>query len=187
MFRFLKQKVTGFTVMEILVTMVVSGIVVLTAFQFYTIFNKLILQKSNSMEGGKNVLQFYDVLKNDAVNAVSLSSSTNKLTMWFPEKEFIQYEFFDEYVVRTYNTLLDTFRVKTVDFNTEKDKTTGLDKIITLDLLNNKETYPVIIEKTYTNDVLINTTIFPNKSNAWVRTSKQPRSPTIFASALLPK
>jgi Tfp pilus assembly protein PilV len=160
---FFKQKVTGFTVMEILITMVISGIVVLTALQFYTIFNRLLLQKNDTMEGGKNVLQLYNMLKNDAVNAVSLNSSTNKLTMRFPDKESIQYEFFDEYVIRTYNILIDTIRVKTMNFNTEKDQTTGFDKIITLELMKDKETFPVIIEKTYPNDVLINTTISPNK------------------------
>jgi hypothetical protein len=163
MHRFFKQRVTGFTVMEILVTMVLSGIVVLTAFQFYNIFNKMLLHKTKTMEEGKEILQFYNVLTNDATRAISLKSSVNELQMKLPENDFILYEFFDEYVVRTRNTLVDTFLVKVTDMNTEKELTTGFDKTITMELLTDKEIFPVLFEKTYPNDILLNMTVFHNK------------------------
>jgi Tfp pilus assembly protein PilE len=165
MIRILKisgQKVTGFTIVEILITMIVSGIVVLSAFQFYNIFNKLLLQKSRTMAEGKEIIQFYDVLKNDVAKAITMKSSGKELLMEIPEKK-IRYEFFNDYVVRIQNAMADTFLVDIIDMNTIKDLTTGYDKSIILEILKNKETFPVILEKNYPNDVLLNATIFPDK------------------------
>ena len=159
----INRKIPAFTVMELMVTMVISGIVVMAALQFYIIFNKLIYQKNNTMEAGKEALQFYYVLKNDTDSAVSLTSSREGIMMQLPEKNFIQYEFFDKYVVRVLNNQSDTFRVKVTDLNSEKDQTTGYDNVIALEIENSKETFPILLEKTYTNDVLLNTTLFPNK------------------------
>lgn len=159
----LRHKVAGFTVMELLVTMVISGIVVLSAFEFYIIFNKLILKKNSDMEGGKEVLLFYDLLRNDTEGSVMLNSTGDGISFRMDENHIIHYEFFKDFVVRLNNNLPDTFNVRVLDFNTEKDLTTGYIKFITLEIQKNKESFPVILEKNYPNDILLNRAIFPDK------------------------
>jgi prepilin-type N-terminal cleavage/methylation domain-containing protein len=160
MFRLLRHKVNGFTVMEIMVTMVISGIVVLTAFEFYNIFNKLLQKKNNSMEIGKEVFQFYNVFKSDAEKAETLNSSATGINMAMREKVLIQYDFCDEYVVRIDKAESDTFHVKVSDFTSLNDVTTGHTKIVSFGLLKDDSALPVMIEKSYPNDVLLNSTIF---------------------------
>jgi len=157
--RNLRQKVRGYTVMELMVVMVVSGIVVLSALQFYIIFNKLIYKENNAMDGVKEVLQFYGTLKNDMDSSISVHAAKDGVAMKMSEKNLIQYDFFDQYVTRTQNMLCDTFRLKVMDLKTQKDLTTGFDHIIALEIQKDKETYSVLLEKTYSDDVLLNTTI----------------------------
>lgn len=161
--RFLRHRVSGFTVMEVLVTMVVSGIVVLTAFQFYNIFNKLLSQKNRIMEGGKEMLQFYNVIKNDASKSLALFYSKDEILMKFPERNFIQYDFYIDYVVRKMNTEADTFLVHATNLNIENEPTTGYGRVIRFEFEKENETFLVVIEKIYPNDLLMNTIIFHNK------------------------
>lgn len=146
--------------MEIMVTMVISGIVVLTAFEFYNIFNKLLLKKNNTMEIGKEMLQFYIVLENDAEKATSLDLSTSGLIMYYYNEDIIRYEFFDDYVIRNRNIASDTFRIKVMNLNSIKDQVTGFDKILTMELVKYDEAFPLFLEKIYPNDVLLNAKIF---------------------------
>lgn len=163
MLSFLKHKVNGFTIMEIMVTMVISGIVVLTAFEFYNLFNKLLLKKNNTMEIGKEMLQFYNVFENDAARAISLDLSTAGLIMNYYYEDIIKYEFFDDYVIRNRNIASDTFRIKVMNLNSIKDQVTGFDKILTMELVKYDEAFPLFLEKIYTNDVLLNAKILQKR------------------------
>lgn len=159
----MKHKVNGFTIMEIMVTMVISGIVVLTAFEFYNLFNKLLLKKNNTMEIGKEMLQFYNVFENDAARAISLDLSTAGLIMNYYYEDIIKYEFFDDYVIRNRNIASDTFRIKVMNLNSIKDQVTGFDKILTMELVKYDEAFPLFLEKIYTNDVLLNAKILQKR------------------------
>jgi prepilin-type N-terminal cleavage/methylation domain-containing protein len=154
---------SGFTVIEVLITMVLSGIVILAAFLFYLIFNKLIIKKNNDSENLKEVLQFYDILHSDTSCSLSIRPNAEGISMQFAEKDIVMYEFTNEYAVRFINNVPDTFNLEIVDFNTETDLTTGFIKIITLEIRKNEDAYPITIEKKYHNDVLLNRTIFPEK------------------------
>ena len=162
--RVLRQKVRGYTVMELMVVMVVSGIVVLSALQFYIIFNKLIYKENNAMEGVKEVLQFYGTLKNDMDSSISVYATKDGVAMKMPEKNLIQYIFYDEYVTRTQNAQSDTFHMNITDLKTEKDLTTGFECVIALELQKDKETYSILLEKIYSDDVLLNTMILQNQN-----------------------
>jgi hypothetical protein len=159
MYRILKRRVEGFTVMEIMVTMVISSIVVLTAFEFYNIFNKLLLKKNNTMESGKEMLQFYNVLENDATKAISIELSTGSLIMKNYKEDPVRYEFYDDFVIRNRSIISDTFRIKIMNLNSIKDQVTGFDRILTMEMVSNIDTFPLFLEKSYTNDVLINSKI----------------------------
>lgn len=159
MYGLLKRRVEGFTVMEILVTMVISSIVVLTAFEFYNIFNKLLLKKNNTMESGKEMLQFFNVLDKDAAKAVSMELSASGLIMKNYNDDPVRYVFYDDFVIRAMDIVSDTFRIKVMNLNSIKDQVTGFDRILTMELVNKTDTFPLFMEKSYTNDVLINSEI----------------------------
>lgn len=159
MVRILERRVEGFTVMEIMVTMVISSIVVLTAFEFYNIFNKLLLKKNNTMESGKEILQFYNALENDSRRAISIELSAVGLIMKNYDEDPVNYEFYDEFVIRNRNIVTDTFRVKVMNLNSIKDKVSGFEKILTMELAVSNDTLPLFIEKSYPNDILINSKI----------------------------
>jgi hypothetical protein len=159
----LKPRIKSFTIMEILVTMIISGIVVLTAFQFYSIFNMIMLQKTKLMDERNVILQFYDVLKSDISKAERMKYSINKLVINSNQEEVILYNFSDEYVVRNVNNLTDTFRVHLTEYEIDKDIVTGFEKILKFEIKGSIGSYPVLLEKTYTNDILLNTTYISNK------------------------
>lgn len=145
--------------MEIMITMVISGIVVLTAFEFYNLFNKLLLKKSNTMATGKEVLQFFNVFENDAALAISLDLSGSALIMDYYSNDPILYEFSDDYVIRNRNIIADTFRIKVMNLDGVKDQLTGFDKIITMEFVLHNNTLPRFLEKNYPNDMLLNAKI----------------------------
>jgi hypothetical protein len=81
----------------------------------------------------------------------------------FSEKEPIQYEFSSDYTVRYRINLPDTFNVRVLDFNTTMELSTGYIKLMSFEIQKNKDFIPVLIEKHYTSDVLLNRTIFPER------------------------
>lgn len=161
--KLLIKRTSGFTVMELMVAMVISGIVVLAALQFYIVFNKMILQKNKTMEGRNAELQFYNLIKTDMDSAVTVKYSRDELTFQLPQDNPVHYEFMDEYVVRYQNSLSDTFRLQATNIAVENENITGYVKAIKFEIQQNGGIIPIIIEKTYANDVLLNATISPNK------------------------
>jgi len=146
----------AFTIMEVMVTLVLSGIIIAAALSLYLNFENLVRLKNNQINCGKENLQFYQIFQHEYDQATSVSIIQKQVNLLLPGRTNIQYEFNPNYILRNYKDLTDTFHIKVVDFETTPDEVTGWNKTVKMELHNCGEVYPVYLVKQYANDVLMN-------------------------------
>jgi prepilin-type N-terminal cleavage/methylation domain-containing protein len=149
-------RIKAFTMIEMLVVLALSGILIAASMQLYLNYDKLIQMKNKQIDCGKETYQFYHIFKHEFDRAISVTASGNQVTLLSSAKTPVQYEFEQDFVVRLHDEMADTFFVKVNDFKAVKDPVSGFDNIVTLELQNCGETYPIYLAKQYPNDVLMN-------------------------------
>lgn len=151
-----RPSLPGFTIMELLVTLVVSGIVIAAALQLYLNYEGLIRGKNKQMESGKEIMQFYQVFKHEFDNSLWMKSSGNEVFFALPEKRSTHYELDREFIVRFEEHQADTFFIRVNDLNITSDALLGLGNGITMELNRDGEVIPVSLLKQYSNDLKMN-------------------------------
>lgn|ERR1035437_6590141 len=146
----------SFTVMEVIVTMVLSGIIIAAALSLYLNYFNLVRLKNNQMNCGKENLQFYQIFKHEFDQASVVKAMEGQVTLLEPDKSIVQYEFEPNFIIRLRKDQPDTFFIKVNDFEFVRDEITMNCKIIKMELHNCGEIYPVFLSKQYSNDVLMN-------------------------------
>jgi hypothetical protein len=141
--------------MEMIVVMVLSGIIIAASLTFYLNYESLVRNKNKQMNSGKETLQFYQIFKHEFDNSEFVKSSGNQVVFQLPLKVEVKYEFEENFIVRLQTDQTDTFFVQANDLNIIKDKITGFDKIITMELRNYGEVFPITLVKNYSNDVMM--------------------------------
>lgn len=149
-----------FTVIELIVTMVISGIVILAALEFFTIYNKLFIRKNYTLDSYNEMFQAASIMKNDIADSDKLYCSGNKLTTVQPSGDTIIYELMDNYFLRSCNEQYDTLRV-VVSQEGEDGLINSLNsKVLFLKINSISDLFNLILEKRISNDVLMNNKIF---------------------------
>ena len=146
----------SFTVMEVMVTMVLSGIIIAAALSLYLNYFNLVRLKNNQMSCGKENLQFYQIFKHEFDQASLVKAVQGQVTFVQPDKTITQYEFDPNFIIRSRQSQSDTFFIKVNDFEFLRDEVTLNCKIIKMELHNCGEVYPIFLSKQYANDVLMN-------------------------------
>jgi type II secretory pathway pseudopilin PulG len=146
----------SFTVMEVIVTMVLSGIIIAAALSLYLNYANLVRLKNNQMNCGKENLQFYQIFKHEFDKASLVKAIERQVTLIQPDKTTIQYDFDANFIIRSRESQTDTFFIKVNDFEFLRDEITTNCKTIKMELHNCGEVYPVLLSKQYSNDILMN-------------------------------
>src|SRR6266542_7020930 len=138
-----RPSLPGFTIMELLVTMVISGIVIAASLQLYMNFEGLVRGRNKQMDSGKAVMQFYQVFKHEFDNSLWMKSSGNEVFFALPEKRSTHYELDREFIVRFEENQADTFFIRVNDLNITSDALLGLNNGLTMELNMDGNEIPV--------------------------------------------
>jgi len=160
-FKIKNTQLKAFTVMEIIVTMLLSGIIIAASLSLYLNYSNLVRLKNKQIQCGKENLQFYQIFKHEFDQASTIRKIDKQVTIALQDKTIVTYEFDQDYIVRSKNNLSDTFFIKVNNFEALGDETTTNCKVIKMDLNNCGEIYPILLNKTYSNDVLMNSQLSP--------------------------
>ncbi|MDP4209208.1 MAG: hypothetical protein Q8928_10380 [Bacteroidota bacterium] len=152
----LNTKLKAFTVTELLVAMILTGIVIFAAMRLFLNYEGLVRFKNKRMETGKEVLQFYRVFSKEFEEAYTVKVTGRQFSFVKPDKSIIQYNLTEDYIAREVRGQQDTFAIKVNDLKVFKDRVTGWAKSVTLSLLAGADTFPVSLTKQYENAVLMN-------------------------------
>lgn len=155
------RKLRAFTLLELLFVMILTTIILgMGYFAFSTAVKQMYVYKENSKKIAEKFL-FTTFLQRDFMEAASVFKSSDTLVFSNAMNERLQYFFSDEYIVRSTNSVEDTFFYKTQNKN-EKfldmpvDVSNGLVDEIYFEIINNNEQFEIFhAVKSYGADALI--------------------------------
>jgi prepilin-type N-terminal cleavage/methylation domain-containing protein len=105
------KKIKAFTLMELIIGMIIGSIVVGFCYTGYRMILKQYLDfKKTKTEIGET-MQFNTALRNDFVNAQTISYNENHLVM-LNDSSKIEYEFAETFILRDVKDVSDTFHLK---------------------------------------------------------------------------
>lgn len=146
----------SFTIIEMMITLVLSAIIVSASIMIYLNYEKLIKMKTKNINNGKTIMQFFQILKFEYDNSELIQCSGNKITFLRSLNQPIQYEIGKNYITRKNASNIDTFNLIIDNYKFLKDELTGMPKIFKLDLNNEGESFSIIMIKQYSNETMMN-------------------------------
>lgn len=153
------KKVKAFTLVELTVAMLISGLVVLAAFQLIGNFSNLYTTTQKNNSHLTQIHQFHKAMNYDMQQALSIQHYDDETTFHLPEEVSVSYQWEDECMVRSNGEIADTFFVKLNGWHLINDKTTHLPTVLELEIENDDhESELHRIVKDYDNEELFNIT-----------------------------
>lgn len=149
------KKLKAFTIIELIVTMIISGIVISMAFTIYfktsTSFQRYVINAQSI----NDAMALHVLLRKEFENAENVQFRRGRLEIHKGE-HIIYYDFAEEYVIRELKYDADTFWVYTKNLEYERLKSNRLyitTISFTFDLYENLY-FPFFVSKEYTNQQL---------------------------------
>jgi hypothetical protein len=113
------KKLPAFTLLELLIGMIISSLVIASAYYAYAIiydrYEQYRLMKKKLLESE----QFQSVLNNDAYISDVISFNDDQLVMTKPNGTSVQYHFYDRLITRAENDRSDTFALVAVNIKSQ--------------------------------------------------------------------
>lgn len=150
-------KIKAFTVVELLVAMIISGIAISLAAGLYLNIEKLFNDQLAQYDETDNVLLFRSFILNDFENAQTIFSDVEGIEIISDKNQMINYNFEGNCITRVKEQRTDTFYLdyenpETDTFNDELD----LVNEFSIDIRLGEMLYPLTIRKEYSRSVLFN-------------------------------
>lgn len=153
------NKLKAYTITELVISMVVTGIIISIAGTILFMFNK---QHSTFQSSNKELHQInllHTLLNKDFEQSESVKWSNNTLSLESIEVR-TEYSFEDNYVTRLEKSVIDTFHVPTTEINFEKNSELDLITLFEFDFQLNNQKSSILLRKEYTPDVLLNHSLY---------------------------
>lgn len=152
----MKNKVNGFTLLEAMVSILLSSLLVSFTFSIYKNFNQYYFIYSGQTERLNNILHFKRTFNQDWNKALTITRKDKQINLSNNQKS-ITYQFLDSTIVR-YGLIKTTFDLipKDLDLKTEieSEKVTNFN----LEIVNNRQSFLFSYIKNYgKKDLIINT------------------------------
>lgn len=152
----MKTKVNGFTLLEAMVSILLSSLLVSFTFSIYKNFNQYYFIYSGQTERLNNILHFKRTFNQDWNKALIITGKDKQINLSNNQKS-ITYQFLDSTIVR-YELIETTFNLtpKDLDLKTEieSEKVTNFN----LEVVNNRQSFLFSYTKDYgKKDLIINT------------------------------
>lgn len=152
----MKTKVTGFTLLEAMVSILLSSLLVSFTFSIYQNFNQYYFIYSNQTERLNTILHFKRTFNQDWNRALVIKGKDKHLILTNNTTE-ISYHFLDSTIVRqgTIKTIFELIPKEIdLEYNYSTDKVTN----INLEVVNNRQSFLFSAIKDYgVKDLIINT------------------------------
>ncbi|HEX3008684.1 MAG TPA: hypothetical protein VHO90_13820 [Bacteroidales bacterium] len=155
----LNKKVKAFTLVELTVTLLLSGLVVFAALQVINLFSGLLAHENQSSDRSAQLFQFQKALNNDMQQSVRIEHYDDEAIFHVSAELSISYKLDYDYTIRSVNEVVDTFFVSVDQWHIVNEKSSGLPLILEVEIKNEESENEVFrFIKDYDNDVLLNTT-----------------------------
>lgn len=150
------RKADAFTLMELTVTLLISGLVIMAAFSIINNFTRLSLRMNRDNDQYTGIYQFHKAITNDMQQSQKIIHYDDE-TIFYIGDRHVSYQWKYDCMVRTVNEQVDSFLVIVNDWHMTRDKVTGLPVVLEIEIENEDngtDTFRLV--KTYDNDVLFN-------------------------------
>lgn len=153
----MSKKIKSFTIMELLVTLVITSIIVGLASTIYLNMQRYFSTSEQGYEQNTDVNFIISLLKTDFENSASAVSSFGLVTLIGNDSKILEYNFSDEFITRKVDYRRDTFYVNLEDLEVIRlDDNSDLVSEIKANIIFDGDPVPLHIYKNYTRDVLFN-------------------------------
>ena len=150
----MNQKVSGFTLLEAMVSILLSSLLVLFTFSIYGNFNQYYFIYTQQTDRLNTTVNFRKTFNNDWNNALLVKGSDEELLLTNKEK-LVRYEFQDSIVVRNGN-VRTTFTLIPKDISIERELNSENVTKIKLELENNNQSFLFSSSKNYGIQISVN-------------------------------
>lgn len=153
------KRLKAFTILELLVSMLLSGIVISLILTFYLQFRKYLVTLEHNSGSDREIALFSNVLKRDFDRAAMIIPVDKEIIQCITSHQVIRYDFEDDrYILRLENNRTDTFNIRWTNLEWKKySDRTNLINEFSFDIKIDKDLYfPVSEEKRYPAQVLFN-------------------------------
>ncbi len=106
------SKLKAYTLMEILVALVISGLLISMASMLFLTIKKDVLEEQNRQEMGHRMLRLISFIEKDFDDAREITYNGGALKCFKKETSFSSYEFHNEYIIRRSQFRADSFSFK---------------------------------------------------------------------------
>jgi prepilin-type N-terminal cleavage/methylation domain-containing protein len=150
-------RLPAFTIMEMLVAMVISGIIIGSGAFLYLNFNRYVTSAIQKSETENAVMLFCRAFEDDMQGASAIEQISDELSMKSEKKGLITYFFSDDYIVRQQEEIVDTFSLMVEDLTISFDYLNNRFQSLEARLISGDIAYPVFMVKAYENAEMFNT------------------------------
>jgi prepilin-type N-terminal cleavage/methylation domain-containing protein len=155
-----KYHLQAFTLLELLIVMLISGIVFTLAGGVYLTFSKTIKSWQEKGETQQSLYLFEEKLSGEINNCRWIEPVRNGFMLRYSSKQPVYYQFGDTFIIRNSVNTRDTFFFHLNNYSFRKLKTDSIeliDKIIFTATVK-QDSFPVEIRKSYASEMLYNLT-----------------------------
>ena len=156
-------KLPAFTLLELLVVLMLTGIVFSSAIMTYTNINKYILQSAGKQKGQSSSINFLIQLKSDFYNSDYINGNLSEIII-HSDSSSRKYVFLDNKVIITQTNSTDTIHIAIQKLSIEYIAP-NIIKTITFNYLSDSLRLNVNYNKEYTAAFLFNNEV--SKENKW--------------------
>lgn len=151
------KRVRGFTLTDVIVTMIISLLITGIAFSIFRLTYNQLFSYQTDNEQYQSLLSFYTAIANDFRDAENITcKSESAICTHSPYKGNVEYEFTDQFIIRLFRDMTDTFLLKVTDFTPPcqtEDQNRGKAEELSFVIELNGNQYPIHIFKNYPLDL----------------------------------
>jgi len=108
----MNKRLKAFTLLELLIGMVISSIIITIGYTSYRVIYKQYLNYKLTRKEMIEVAAFQNEFQNNFYNAEVVKAEENAICFEFSGDKKIKFTFFDTFITREINELIDTFKIE---------------------------------------------------------------------------
>lgn len=153
------KKLKAFTLIEVLVTMLLTTIIIGIIYYAYEVVQKQFIHNKTNDEGITQLSMLNYLLEKDFNESAEVIAANNGITFLYNDLKSINYEFDEEYILRNTENVTDTFKIAVENatqlfLESLVNKGDLVDRL-EMDLKYSKESLYFVYTKEYASDILL--------------------------------
>jgi len=152
------KKIKSFTIIELMVTIILSSLVVLLTYTFYDIIAKQFYSKKQFYQRINEVTRLHLELQDEFEKSETIRCADNEVFFVKSSGDSICYEFSDSSIIRKRNDMLDTIFLEADNIKKgyfDKDIVFGVINKLCFTVKDRNDTYSFDFYKEYASDILM--------------------------------